>query len=302
MSWAAARRSSATKAVPSKPGCTRSSSSTTSALSFRLKDYPLDIEAQDIAVSIAVRPEATILTYSHAAFTVRQILLAPIDEPGIVMLLDVDGVLPMTMIGAFRPRLRLMWPAGLMTPNVEWDEKAHVYFLTEESKRFAGVLGSPRARDLAVMPYQEEPRDVLIRFAIEFPMSAARSGYLPIVMAGSVTGRDEAKAVYDRLLASARALYAKNVDHYRALAGADDVDHDARLPARRSRSPGRRSASTKASPPTPCSAPAFWPASALRGTASGPASAGSSVATPSGRPSPSTPTATSARPAPPSTS
>ncbi len=187
------------------------------SLSFRLKDYPLDIEAQDIAVSITVRPEATILTYSHAAFTVREILLAPIDEPGIVVLLDVDSVLPMTITGAFRPRLRLMWPAGLMTPNVEWDEKAHVYFLTEESKRFAGVLGSPRARDMAVMPYQEEPKDVLIRFAMEFPMSAARSGYLPIVMTGSVTGRDEAKSVYDRLLASAADLHARNVDHYRRL-------------------------------------------------------------------------------------
>ena len=71
-----------------------------------------------------VRPEATILTYSHAAFTVRQILYAPVDEPGIVMLLEVDSVLPLTITGSFRPRLKLMWPAGLMTPNLEWDEKA----------------------------------------------------------------------------------------------------------------------------------------------------------------------------------
>ena len=52
-------------------------------------------------------------------------------------------------------------------------------------------------------------------------------------MAGSVTGRDEAKAVYDRLLASAAALYARNVDHYRRLLDGDDVDRDARPAARR---------------------------------------------------------------------
>jgi glycogen debranching enzyme len=187
------------------------------ALSFRLRDYPLDIEGPDIQAEIAVRPEATILTYAHAAFTVRATLMAPVDEPGLVALLDVDSALPLTITGAFRPRLRLMWPAGLMTPNLEWDEKAHVYILTEETKRFVGLLGSPAARDVSVMPYQEEPKDVPIRFTIEAPPEAARTGFVPIVMAGSVNGRDEAKATYDRLLASVPSLYEKNVRHYRRL-------------------------------------------------------------------------------------
>jgi glycogen debranching enzyme len=184
------------------------------SLRFRLEDYPLDIEGEDALVSIDVRPEATILTYSHAAFTVREILFAPVGEPGIVILLDVDSVLPMTITGGFRPRLRPMWPAGLMTPNLEWDDKAQVYFLTEESKRFAAVLGSPLARDLAVMPYQEEPKDVPIRFTLPVTPAVARRSFIPIVMAGSVTGRAEAKAVYDRLLSSAASLYRANVDHY----------------------------------------------------------------------------------------
>jgi glycogen debranching enzyme len=187
------------------------------SLSFRLKDYPLDIEGKDIETGIVVRPEATILTYSHAAFTVREILVAPVEEPGIVVLLDVDSVLPMTITGTFRPRLRLMWPAGLMTPNVDWDEKEHVYVLSEESKRFAGILGSPSARDVSVMPYQEEPKDVPLRFVIDAPPELFRSQYVPIVMTGSVAGREEAKAAYDRLLGSVPALYAANVEHYRRL-------------------------------------------------------------------------------------
>jgi glycogen debranching enzyme len=186
-------------------------------LSFRLHDYPLDIEGPDIVSTILVRPEATVFTYSHAAFTVRQILYAPVDEPGLVMLLDVDSVLPLTVTGTFRPRLRPMWPAGLMTPNLEWDAKAHVYYVTEESKRFVGIVGSPEARDMSVMPYQEEPKDVPIRFVVETGPEAMRSGYLPIVVAGAVDGRDAAKAAYDRLLASAGLLYSRNVDHYRRL-------------------------------------------------------------------------------------
>ncbi len=186
-------------------------------LSFRLRDYPLDIEGTEIATSIRVRPEATVFTYSHAAFTVRQILYAPVHESGIVMLLDVDSVLPLTITGSFRPRLRLMWPAGLMTPYLEWDENAHVYYVTEETKRFVGVLGSPDARDVSVMPYQEEPRDVPIRFVIETDPERTRSAYVPIVMAGGVEGRDHVKAAYDRLLARAPALYESNVAYFKGL-------------------------------------------------------------------------------------
>ncbi|HKA23317.1 MAG TPA: GH116 family glycosyl hydrolase [Blastocatellia bacterium] len=184
-------------------------------LSFRLEGYPLDINGPDIAVSINVRPEATTFTYSHAAFTVRQIIFAPIDEAGIIMLLDVNSVLPMTITGSFRPKLRLMWPAGLMTGYIGWDENAHVYSIGEESRKFVGMIGSPAAHDISVMPYQEEPRDVPVRFVIDVSPSVAKSDFIPIVIAGSVEGRATAKDTYDRLLASAQSLYERNVSYYK---------------------------------------------------------------------------------------
>ena len=68
------------------------------------------------------------------------------------------------------------------------------------------------------MPYQEEPRDVPLRFEVAVPQDAARTHLLPIVLAGSVKGRDDAKATYDRVLANARPLYEGNVAYYRGLA------------------------------------------------------------------------------------
>src|SRR6266550_4169437 len=186
-------------------------------LSFRIEGYPLEFRGPDIQVQINARPEATIFTYSHAAFTVRQIIYAPVDEPGIIMLLDVKTVLPMTVTASFRPRLKLAWPAGLMTGNLEWDEKQHAYYITEESKRFVGMIGSPAARDISVMPYQEEPRDVPVRLSIEPVAEALKSQFIPIVIAGSVEGRDKAKESYQRLLTSAQALYDKNVSYYQRL-------------------------------------------------------------------------------------
>jgi glycogen debranching enzyme len=186
-------------------------------LSFRIEGYPLEFRAADLAVQINVRPEATVFTYSHAAFTVKQIIYAPVDEPGIIMLLDVKTVLPMTVTASFRPRLKLSWPAGLMTGNLEWDEKQHVYYITEESKRFVGMIGSPAARDISVMPYQEEPRDVPVRLTIEPAPEALESHFVPIVITGSVEGRNKAKENYNRLLDSVRELYEKNVSYYERL-------------------------------------------------------------------------------------
>ena len=143
-------------------------------LAFQLEGYPLEIAAADIAVATSVRPEATTFVYSHAAFTVRQTVFVPIDEPGVVMLLDADTTLPLRVAVSFRPRLRLMWPAGLMTAYAEWDSKLHAYAFTEESKRYAAVIGSPDAGDLSVMPYQEEPRDVPVRF-VTAPQAPGRA-------------------------------------------------------------------------------------------------------------------------------
>jgi glycogen debranching enzyme len=186
-------------------------------LSFRLEGYPLEIQGADAMTSISVRPEATVLTYTHAAFTVRQIIFAPLEEQGIVMLLDVESVLPLTITASFRPRLKLMWPAGLMTGNLHWDEKTNRYYIFEETHRFVGVVGSPGARDISLMPYQEEPRDVPIQFMMNVPMEAMKSHFVPVVIAGSAEGIDKAKESYDKLLSGVEALYEKNVAYYEKL-------------------------------------------------------------------------------------
>ena len=184
-------------------------------LSFQLQGYPLDIHGPEITVAINARPEATTFTYSHAAFTVRQTIFAPLEEHGIVMLLDVQSVLPMIITGSFRPKLRLMWPAGLMTGWQGWNEKEHVYTIGEETNRFVGIIGSPGARDISLMPYQEEPRDVPVRFVIETAPEAMSSHFVPIVIAGSIEGRAKAKATYDKLLNAAQSLYENNVAYYK---------------------------------------------------------------------------------------
>ena len=56
-----------------------------------------------------------------------------------------------------------------------------------------------------------------LRFSVDAPVAAVRQDFVPIVIAGGVKGKGEAKATYERLLASARSLYEGNVAHYRDL-------------------------------------------------------------------------------------
>lgn len=172
-------------------------------LSFRLDGYPLEIDGRDVTARIEVRPAATTLVYAHAAFTVRETMLAPVDEAGAIVTLDVDSVLPITIAVSFRPRLRLMWPAASATPNIAWDDAAHAYTITEETGRYAGLIGSPAARDVSLMPYQEEPRGAPTRFELRVGAGAHR---VPIAIAGSVDGVKGARATFERLIGSAASL------------------------------------------------------------------------------------------------
>ena len=186
-------------------------------VAFRVEGYPLEFSGADTLAHVSVRPEATVFTYSHAAFTVRQTVFVAGEEPGVVMLFDVESALPFQLSVSFRPRLRLSWPAGLMTGNLSWDEKARAYLITEESKRYVGVVGSPRARDVSVMPYQEEPRDVPARFTVDVSPAEFGEKLVAVVVAGSTEGREHARAAYQRILGSIPALYERTVAHYERL-------------------------------------------------------------------------------------
>jgi len=202
-------------------------------LAFTLQGYPLEIRGRDVLSGIRVTPEATTLTFSHAAFTVRAIALAPIDEPALLLLLDVDSTLPLSVAVSFRQRLGLMWPAGLQTGNIGWNASTTTYEISEESGRFAGVIGSPAAREGSIMPYQEEPRDAPVRFTIDAGTIDFSHSLVPIVIAGSVSGMGEARATYTRVLEGVPALVARTAEHYKKLLEqtVDIATPDARLDA-----------------------------------------------------------------------
>jgi glycogen debranching enzyme len=186
-------------------------------LAIAMDGYPRPISTAELPAAIEVRPDSTTFTFSHAAFTLRETLFAPVDEPAIVVLLEVDTTLPTTIVGRFRPSLRLMWPAGSQTPNVGWDAAAHRYELTDDTGGLAAVIGVPGGDDRSVMPYQEEPRDVPLEFVVRITPEQARQQFVPLVVTASLDGRAAARASYDRLLSRLEASYRETAAHFHDL-------------------------------------------------------------------------------------
>ncbi len=95
-------------------------------ITAELENYPVPIDMNEQAASVDVEPERTVITYSHAAITVRQIMFAPRSLPtgsgaGVVVLFEVDAVRPGKLKFEFTPEVRRMWPApNYGAPSAEW--------------------------------------------------------------------------------------------------------------------------------------------------------------------------------------
>ena len=93
-------------------------------LSFLLGSSTRPLAGRDLVRRIDVNPEATVLTFVHQAFTVRAIYITPLEEPGALVLLDVDSTEPLTVVASFLPVLQPMWPARHRRAIRELEQRA----------------------------------------------------------------------------------------------------------------------------------------------------------------------------------
>ncbi len=155
-------------------------------LDFKIPDYVDPVRGRDVARTVVVRPELATIVYSHATFTVRQHILAPLREAGLVVLLDVQ---------TFRPQ---------------------AFILSESLQRRNGIIGSPWASRGSSHPAHALP-DVPSSFVI--PVDAARAAreFIPIAAAAGVAPRDTILRRYRDLITNARLLYEDKRAHMTGL-------------------------------------------------------------------------------------
>ena len=177
-------------------------------LSFATPRYGAPIPGERVARTVQVRPELTTITYSHAAFRVRQHILAPrnTDASGLLVLLDVDSPEPMEIVAEFFPALDFMWPGSLGGQYAFWDAGRRVFVLSESRETHNAVVGSPWAANSVEHPAHqlgEAPRTMVIPVDPE----RARREFIPIAVAAGVVPRETVFDEYARLIRDAERLY-----------------------------------------------------------------------------------------------
>ena len=190
-----------------------------------VQGYPVPIDVNAQAAQIEVRPDRTVLTYTHIAFTVRQIMFSPNDAPagtGPVVLFEFDCLHPTDFTLRFTPELRWMWPernAG--TPGVEWVERGGFYVLHSDYPDFGAAVAIPGATPGILAPYQERPQIHPVEFKLHIDPTHDRDRMYPLLMAmgaSASTATDTALGeTLERLNAAIPALYARHAQSYHEL-------------------------------------------------------------------------------------
>jgi glycogen debranching enzyme len=190
-------------------------------LSFRIPKYTAAIPGRSVATSVVVRPEGITIEYTHEQFTVRQHIFVPLEEPAVVMLLEVDAIRPLDIVAQFTPDIHYAWPAGLGGQYLVWEQNARAFLFSEGKSQINAFLGSPAVTQASDVPAHmlaaERPQLVLGVGGATERYTAPRLGepsgrnvnlraaYIPIVIAGGQMPRDAALALYRRLIAPGAA-------------------------------------------------------------------------------------------------
>lgn len=186
-------------------------------LSFLLGTSTQPILARDVVRTVSVAPEATVITYSYESFTVREIAIVPLDEPGAVLLLDVHTTAPLTIVASFLPVMEPMWPAGIGGQFSYWDDVANAYVISEGRWRAIFLCGSPASEPMAAPPAHMFA-DAPLQFKISLSAGESAGHFIPLVIAGGQGMKmDSVKSIYKHLWTDAEGLYKRNQGYYRAL-------------------------------------------------------------------------------------
>ncbi|HSD64357.1 MAG TPA: GH116 family glycosyl hydrolase [Ignavibacteriaceae bacterium] len=175
------------------------------------------IQPKDILKTLSVTPETAVITYAYESFTVREIILVPVEEKGAIILLDVNTTIPLKIVPGFLPVMQPQWPAGIGGQYSYWDDDVKGYIISEGRQRAIFICGSPLGQQMTAPPahmFADNP----LQFQIEVKPEEVRNSFIPIVIAGGIDAKfEEVKILYNDLWKNAEQYYQKNYEYYRTL-------------------------------------------------------------------------------------
>jgi len=195
-------------------------------ITANMDDYPIPIDVNDHAAWIDVQPDRTTITYSHANFTIRQIMMAPKSSPdgsGVLVFYQVQATRPLTLTFSFDPVMLRMWPAASDdVPSPEWVSTADgsgFYILHENFPDHAAAISMPRAHAGILPPYQELAHAWPLQFVLHVDPSTDANTTFPLLITLANTTEQATKSALAKSLldldTSAQSLADANALYYR---------------------------------------------------------------------------------------
>jgi glycogen debranching enzyme len=181
-------------------------------LTFHVGDRALP--AESLVRTLTVRPESASILYAGDSFRVRETLCVPVNQPGAVILLDVETEEPLEVEAAFIGDFQLEWPAALGGTFVTWDAKERAVVFGEEARKYAALVGSPTAAD-AHLSYQTNYSSA-DQNSLRLGVTQKGKETKVLVIAASVAGRADAEKTYQHLLTSYPDSVRESADYYRS--------------------------------------------------------------------------------------
>lgn len=194
-------------------------------ISAEMDNYPVPIDVNQHAAAIDVRPDSTIITFSHANFTVREIILAPKraqEGPGTLVFFQIEAVRPMTLTFSFTPNMRRMWPAASDDrPDPEWvgtTPASGFYMLHLNFPDHAAAVAMPTAEPGIMQPYQERAQFYPLQFVLRFDPARDAHTLFPLLVALGTSDATSSKDALGKQIAafdaSAQAVCEQNRSYY----------------------------------------------------------------------------------------
>jgi glycogen debranching enzyme len=144
-------------------------------ISALVDQYPVPIDVNQHAAVITSNPDSTIITFSHANFTVREIVVAPkslSDGSGTLIFFQIEAIRPTTFTFSFTPNMQRMWPAQSDDmPAPEWiasKPSSGFYILHLNFPDTAAAIAMPTAEPGIIQPYQELAASYPLQFVVHF--------------------------------------------------------------------------------------------------------------------------------------
>ena len=197
-------------------------------ISAQMQDYAVPIDVNSHAAEIEVHPNETTIVYSHANFTIRQIMMAPKKGPadeGVLVLYQIEAIRPMTLTFSFDPVMQRMWPAlSVDRPAPEWvpsGDGSGFYILHLNFPDHAAGLAMPGASPGILPPYQEKAATWPLQFVLHFDPARDRDKLYPLLFCMAETKQAAAKAALGASLAasgaSLQSTVTQDLDYYNKL-------------------------------------------------------------------------------------